>query len=474
MLTDFLKTKKESNKIAIIYRDNIITYSQWYNYSNSIAYCISLFSKKRKNIGLYIGNNSNYLLGYFGVLFSDNIIVPIDIRDTNEEIKKIVSFCEIEIIITDNNSFEKISSLLIPNLKIIVVENAITYNKKIKQKNNEAQNVVLMLHSSGSTSNPKIVMLTNQNLEENVKSHIKDLGITSEDRFLVSLPVNYGYCNTTQILSSVYLGSKLIFYDELFSPQQFFEYINQYEITQATIVSSQLYLLNQKSNYKLLHNKGLKICFGGGYLDENTINSIVKKNKNIEFIHTYGLTECSPRVSSYHLFPNKLSKSVGKTIDNVNIMITDADSHGIGEILVSGPNVMKGYYKNENANNEILVNGWIKTGDLGYLDNGHLYLMGRKKNIIICGGKNIFPEELEAVILSCKYIDDVYVFAERNELLGEIPVAKIVPRDGFVEKNFKEYLNNHLSKIKHPRKLYYVNKIDKTRTGKTIRYRKEN
>jgi len=203
---------------------------------------------------------------------------------------------------------------------------------------------------------------------------------------------------------------------------------------------------------------------------------------SVGFVQTYGQTEASPRITC--LLPdNALKKvgSIGKPIPRVVVKIINDQGEKvsigeIGEIIVSGENVMNGYYKRPEASKEILRNGWLYTGDLAkYDEDEYIYLVGRKKNVIISGGMNIYPEEIEEILLQHPDIKEVCVLKEEHEFLGEVPIAKVVlnsTTDSLekVEKEIKKFCHKHLSRFKVPDRILIVEELDKTLTGKVKRY----
>ena len=168
--------------------------------------------------------------------------------------------------------------------------------------------------------------------------------------------------------------------------------------------------------------------------------------------------------------------SVGLPIPNIKVSIIDetgimVTSNEIGEIIIQGKNVMKGYYKQEIITSKTIVNGWLHTGDLGYLDDdGYLYLAGRKKNMIISGGINIYPEEIEEVLMSHPNVIEVCVIAEEHVLLGEVPIAKVIIKDRSFTDNYRAFCSDKLADYKIPMRFDVVEQLEKTYNGKIKRY----
>lgn len=198
----------------------------------------------------------------------------------------------------------------------------------------------------------------------------------------------------------------------------------------------------------------------------------------IGIVQTYGQTEASPRVTC--LLPKDSIRklgSVGKALPGVEVRIFDDDCNEVlpnvkGEIVVKGKNVMRGYYKKPDETKKVLKDGWLHTGDIGMFDDeGFLYVVGRIKNIIISGGLNIYPEEIEELLRSIPAVQEAVVLPKFHELLAEVPVAKVVLRKGskITERDLLKYCREKLEIHKVPSEVSIVSNIEKTYNGKIRR-----
>ena len=273
------------------------------------------------------------------------------------------------------------------------------------------------------------------------------------------------------------MGASIFILDTIFLPKQFFHTVEQEKITNFTGVPSMLLMmLDYRYAYKYDYTSLKYICFGGGKMPENKLKLLIEKYQSIGFVQTYGQTECSPRVTA--LMPNySLSKlgSVGTPIPGVKVGVInqkmqECKTNEIGEIIVSGKNIMKGYFKQPQITNDTIINGWVHTGDLGYLDeDGFLYLTGRIKNIIISGGINIYPEEIEQILLEHEAVAEVCVVAEEHERLGEVPIAKVILKSEVTSKELLVHCSDRLANYKVPVKYEFVSELPKTYNGKIKR-----
>jgi long-chain acyl-CoA synthetase len=204
---------------------------------------------------------------------------------------------------------------------------------------------------------------------------------------------------------------------------------------------------------------------------------MAKKFKRAKLLEGYGLSEASPVVSVNTLKKQKAG-SVGTAMYDYEIKIVDKDMEelprgGIGDIIVKGDNVMLGYYNREEATRETIVNGWLLTGDLGYMDDeGFIFIVDRKKDLIISKGINIYPREIEEVVDSFSGIKASAVIGIFDEKSGEIPIIYIEleeDHEDFKESNLKQYMREHLANFKIPKQIHIIDELPKNATGKVLK-----
>lgn len=492
---DLLYRQRNNSKVAIKCGKEEITYEDWHYHSYLLSKIINKNGTKESlTVTIFLPNSIQYAIAYFGILYSGKVIIPIDIKAKEIELHATLEYCESDIIITNNQYMKYIDNVIMEYTYGVTIINIDTnqvinkYNQKelvpkskllIKQGNED--DVTIMLHTSGTLANPKRVMLTHSNLICNVESNIKSLQLSVEDNVLIALPMFFGYCNTAQFLTHIYLGASMVILDTIFFPKIVLKLIQDEKITNFTAVPSMLLMILDYEYLDKYDFSSLRyICFGGGFMPIEKLKLLIQRFHSVGFVQTYGQTECSPRVTA--LLPQYALDyigSVGKPIPNVKINIMDKEenileANQIGEIVVQGQNIMKGYYKQPDITAQTIKNGWLHTGDLGYInDEGFLYLSGRIKNIIISGGINIYPEEIEYTLLQHSKVSEVYVYGQEHSILGEVPVAKVVLKEKVELQELKQYCKKNLAAYKIPVKFIIVNELPKTYNGKLKRIRGE-
>lgn len=463
---NIFKFKKRMYKKGETVEFNYMTYEEFGKEVEALGTAINALGITNKRVALISKNRYEWIETYYATLTSGKIIVPLDKSLPDNEIISLAERSEAEAIVFEEKYLEimkKIKTEKLSSIKYFINMDAekeedgiLSYKeliekgkKLIKEGDTSQRDAVIdenamsvMLFTSGTTSMSKAVMLSQKNLCENVLSTLAVLKFDEKDCTLALLPFHHALpAFVMNVL--IYVGATYTFCDGL-------KYITQnlaeYECTVLVVVPAILEVIykrimkqiEKEGKTKLVNNMA-KITNVLSKLHINVKDKVFKEvhqalgghlrllvsaaapvepsilkglqDLGIRAIQGYGLTETAPVVSIENDFDARLGSS-GKSIKNVEIKIEGKDEEGIGEILVKGPNVMLGYYKNDEANKESLIDGWYHTGDLGYLDkDGFLYITGRKKNVIVQkNGKNIFPEELETLINHIPFVKESIVY----------------------------------------------------------------
>jgi len=491
ILNELLLRQKGNPKIAIKHGEDSITYQSWYKQSYQLSDKIinEIKLNESENIAIFLPNSINYAVAYYAILFSDKVIIPIETQTTGSEISSLLEYCEIDLIISSlqyrSELLKKVCEynyrifiLFVEDSSIAVVNEEKPFVKKSGVTINcyNEDDVAIMLNTSGTTSNPKRVMLTHNNLINHIESNIALLQLTSEDKCLIATPMQFVSGNTSQFLTHLYLAAPIIILNGIFLPKLFFETVQEEQITNFSCVPSMLLILLEYRYAERYNFSSIRyICFGGSKMPTDALKKLIYRFDRINFVQVYGQTETYPRTTALlpEYFLNKMG-SVGKPSPHVYIKIIDESGNKlnageIGEIVVQG-SIMKGYYKQDKITSETIIDNWLYTGDMGYMDEENfLYLTGRKRNIIISGGINIYPEEIEEVLMNHKSVKEALVYGTEHSLLGEIPSAQVVLSGYVTEQELRNHCFNELSNYKIPEKIYFTDKLKKTNSGKISR-----
>lgn len=333
----------------------------------------------------------------------------------------------------------------------------------------------LITFTSGTTSKPRGVMLSQESILSNAYSISRFIHLDTNDRALVVKSLHHVSAITSQVILALLYGNSLYFPSQGFNPVYLLDFILSRKITYIDTVATMfkyIYINLQRSSTKRKHSLRV-VSINGEHVSYEDLNDYKNKLTDVEILYGYGLSEAGPRVtfSSGNCINKK--NSVGKALDGVSIKIDQASSgEKTGEVLIKSPSVMIGYWKNSELTNEKLTNGWLRTGDIGYLDDeGYLYLCGRKDDMIIRGGQNVFPQEIEDVILSLKTIQQCVVIGVEEPIHGNRIKAYIILEtdSDLSEGELFEYLRNKLPGYMIPQEIIFCDSIPIKPSGKTCR-----
>ena len=330
-----------------------------------------------------------------------------------------------------------------------------------------------LIYTSGTTGAPKGVILTHRNYIWNARMISRAADFTSNDRFLCVLPVFHVNAQVVTLLTPLLLGASVVLMGK-FNAFGILPLITRYRVTCMSAVPTIYNVLcnvyrpgeHDVSSIRLF-------ATGAAPLPEETYLNTQRILKR-PVVNGYGLSEATCASAVGDIRDPIQWNSVGTPLPYTNIRIVDADGAdqpvgSIGEIVISGPSVMEGYYKNPEATKEVLRGGWLHTGDLGRFDeNGYLYIVGRIKDMIIRGGQNVYPAQIESVISKIPGIEEACVVGVEEARWGQEILAAVKLAEGvtMTEKEVIDYCRQNLAQYKCPRFVKFVEELPKTATGK--------
>ena len=332
-----------------------------------------------------------------------------------------------------------------------------------------------IFYTSGSTGVPKGVMLSHRNLIANTVATVEYLGLTHMDSILVVLPFYYIYGNSL-MLTHLLPGGRLVIDNRFMYPQVILETMVKEKVTGFSGVPSNFSILLNFPNFSSETLPSLRyVTQAGGSMAPSEIRRVIAALPGKEIFIMYGQTEASPRVS--YVPPANLAHkigSIGIPIPGVSIALCDdlgneVQDGRVGEIVVTGENVMMGYWKSPEEQKEVLKNDRLFTGDLAYKDqDDYLFIVGRKKEIIKVGGNRVSMKEIEETIMEHPKVSEVAALGISDEILGEVVKAIIVLRPGNAAdaKEFQDYCRMRMAIYKVPRQVAFRNELPKYESGK--------
>ncbi len=341
---------------------------------------------------------------------------------------------------------------------------------------NPREHPAVFLYTSGTTGFPKGCMLSHRNLIANCESCVPVLEMSPQDNFLTVLPLFHAFAGTVCMHLSIYVGcsSTLL---ERFSPDGALEAIEKHRCTIFPAVPTMFAAILHFPLPREYDLSSLRVCVSGGAPMPVAVMEAFEKRFNVVILEGDGPTECSPVTAVNPLKGVRKPGSIGLPIPGVEMKIFDDNDNEVpvgelGEIVVRGENVMLGYYNQPEATAEAMRSGWYHTGDIGKVDeDGYFYIVDRKKDMIIVGGLNVYPREVEEVLHTHPAVAEAAVVGEYDELRGEEPVAYVVLKPGAeaTEREIIRYCRERLANFKVPRRVTFRESLPKSATGKILK-----
>lgn len=464
-----------------------ISYALLNSIAKRNANALRAYGVQKQNVGVVVdGNSLEYIVAYWSLLLTENTIVPLARRGGFERIQKDAEWCDVNWIMYLRDEADLGCDIIGGSgFGLLCIDDGFQIRfvrepgRSVCRENDV--DIALILQTSGTSGAPKRAMIAHRNLVANTFNSLATLPLTQSDSCLVVFPLHSITGNSTQLLVHTAIGSDIVLYDKpIFFAGRFCELVEERKIAVFNCTPAHLSLLGRFSYLDRAKLSSLRyVASSGTALPACVLDRCMEVLPAIPIVQMYGLTECSPRATILDPRDYKRHKgSCGRSIQGITLKIIDDNGHPVnsgtvGEVVLRGENVFPGYYKNEEASAATLKDGWLHTGDLGYLcGEGYLYLVGRKKNVLNVNGAKVSAEEIEALILEHRSVGDVRVRAEVDSLLGDIVVADVVlcePGKAALD-NIESVFRGRLPMGQWPRKFYMVDTIEKTFTGKTRRF----
>ena len=487
--------KKRKNKVALLVEDRKITYKELLQSVDKLAaFLEDKGVKEDDKVALFLRNSPEFIYSIFAVSKIGAILVPINTFLKEDELTYILEDSGSSVLIASaihdkvvNNS--KASTLCefiiwegeeaVKGEQNLLFEDALSMELTSEHVVRELEDTAVVIYTSGTTGKPKGAMLSNQNVISNAFSGQKTINVKAKDRAIVFLPMFHSFTFSIGVMLPLSVGGSLVIIKSI---QPFSNIFKQVLTKRVTLFFGIPDVYNALAKAKLpwyfmWFNRLRVFISGAAALQPKTLDAMSKKFKRASLLEGYGLSEASPAVCMNTLKKQKAG-SVGTALYGYEMKIVDEDMNevpngGIGDIITRGDNIMQGYLGRPEATSETIVNGWLLTGDMGYMDDeGFLFIVDRKKDLIISKGINVYPREIEEVIDVYEGVSASAVIGIIDERSGEVPIVYIELAEGvedFDEVGLKKYMREHLANYKIPKQIHIISELPKNATGKVLK-----
>jgi acyl-CoA synthetase (AMP-forming)/AMP-acid ligase II len=440
-------------------------------------------------VAVVLENSPEYVAVYYGALAAGAIAVGMNASARVRELSSWLTHCDARALFVDarHPDLQQLREGAASATRVVVVDHTGKRGEWLEvleappalPTTPSADDAAAILYTSGTTGRPKGVTLTHGNLSENAASIIEYLGLQPSDKVLNLLPFFYSY-GSSVLHTHLAVGATLVVENHLVYPQRILARMADERVTGFPGVPSTFALLLQGGDFSRFDLTALRyLTQAGGAMPTPTVRRLCEALPQARLFVMYGQTEATARLT--YLPPDRLGDklgSVGIPIPGVEIVVSDDDDRPaapevVGEVCVRGGNVMKGYFRDEEATRAVLRNGWLHTGDLGYLDtDGYLYLQGRRSDIIKSGAHRISPLDIEDVIVALPEVAEAAVVGVPDDVLGEAIKAVITLKPGATldAMQVQRHCSEQLPRYKVPRTIEFASSLPRTSSGKIMRY----
>lgn len=442
-----------------------------------------------KHVGILLPTSGAFPVTLLGTWIAGRIPVPLNYLLSKDELQYVIGDSDIDTVITSTQMLDFIGGpeVIPEGIKVIELE-------KVNFKgvpplrwppNPSDDDLAVLLYTSGTSGKPKGVMLTHGNLQANVYAAIEHAQLTHADTFLGVLPQFHSFGLTVLTLLPLRIGARVV-YTARFVPRKIIGLIEEHKPDIFIAVPSMYGALLSVKSAAPDSFQSIRLAVCGAEPLSDAIYGAFQERFNVHLLEGYGLTETSPACNWSTPNHNK-RYSVGLPLPGVGNYIVDDNNNLLGpnqdgEIILTGPNLMKGYYKLDEKTAEVITTitppgkdkplRAFRTGDIGKVDeDGFLYITGRKKEMLIVGGENVFPREIEEVLNTHPSVAASAVVGKLDDMRGEVPIAFVELNEDaeFDESSIRNHCRDNLAQFKVPKEVHKLDQLPRNPTGKIMR-----
>ena len=494
---------------AIIFEGRRYTFTELNERVNKLADALSkLGIQKGDRVAILQVNCNQYVEAYFATAKVGGIFVPLNFRAKQAELTHMLNNAEPNVLLVGERYIEMVNSMK-PDLTSVKhyisidgkAEGMLSYEDLLDSGSPEEKtfadinddDTTVLMYTAGTTGMPKGVPQDHNGYTVYVLQNVEPPNPDVAETNLLTMPL-YHVAGMQAMLSATY-GGRTIALMRQFESKEWFETAQREKVTRAMLIPTMLKRIVDDPDFSKYDLSNLRvITYGAAACPFEVLKKALEVFPDRAFINAFGTTETASTVAALspedYVFTGKeteevkekklrrLSSSIGKALDDVEVQVRDEEGRVLptgqgGEIVIKGPRIMKGYWKDEERTAKAFTkDGWYRTGDTGYFDEeGYIYLTGRADDLIVRGGENISPEEVENVLYTHPKIEEAAVIGVPDQEWGQQPRAVVVLKKGqtTTPEEMIEYCRERLAGFKRPRSVVFVDQLPKTSTGKIMR-----
>ena len=441
-------------------------------------------------IAVMLPNCLEVMASYGGTLEVGGVVVPVVFLLAPGEVNHILTDCHPKVLITSplflDKARESIEGLENPP-KLVVVgdpvpEDSLSWGSLMQDASPEFSTVdrspedtAVIMYTGGTTGQPKGVVLSHGNIHWNATTLVEALELPSGVTSVLTLPLAHLFGMITGVAGQVLGGRGAIL--EWFTPDGVLQGIQDHKAEYLSLVPTMMTLLLQHEGADQYDTSSLQTVFASAAPVPIELAESFEKKFDCDVVEAYGQTEAAPAIAVMLPGLRKKAGSTGPPLPGVEVRIEDDDHNEVptgqpGEIVARSPGIMSGYHNLPDVSADTLRHGWLHTGDMGYLDeDGYLFVTDRKKDMIIRGGFNVYPRDIEDLLLEHPGVGEVAVVGKPDERMGEEVVAFVVPAPGQEpsEEDLLSFAESRLAKYKRPKEIRFVTMLPKSPIGKVLK-----
>lgn len=482
---------------AIIFENEKVTFENLQKSVNNLANSLfQLGVRPRDRIAVMDVNCTQLAQIFFATTQIDAVYVPLNFRAQAEELRKMIEISQPAILFIGSRYLPLIEDIYLKlDLRVIVTDSsefASLLSGDGEQSifpEHDSEDTSVIMFTAGTTGTPKGVLLSHDSFASYMLSNVTPVDPDNSEKNVLTVPM-YHIAGLQALVAGIYGGRTIVLMRQ-FNPVEWITLVEQFSIDRAMLVPTMIKQLMETPQFATANLNSLKvITYGAAPMPANVIVRALEQFPNVQFINAFGQTETASTITMLspedHIIEGtseeqalklKRLNSIGKPLEDVEVMIVDESGipvmpGQIGEIVAKGDRMMKGYWQQELATAETIINGWIYTGDLAYEDDGgYIFLAGRSKDFIKRGGEMISPEEIEQLLVTHPDIEEAAVIGKEDEEWGEIVHAVIVvtPNSAIRQQDVINYCSPALASFKRPEVVTFTTELPRNALGKVLK-----